>query len=109
MAERRILDGVKVVDFTRVVAGPYATRMLADMGAEVVTIDSPVGADGGASEAGPRRSAGSVENNLGKRSIVLDLKSEDGIEVARALAAQADVLVENFSPGVMERMGKSVV
>ena len=105
MAERRILEGVKVVDFTRVVAGPYATRMLADMGAEVVTIDSPVGADGGESEAGARRSAGSVENNLGKRSIVLDLKSEDGIEVARALAAQADVLVENFSPGVMERMG----
>ena len=105
MSRRRILDGLRVVDFTRVVAGPYATRMLADMGAEVVTIDSPLGADGGAAESGPRRSAGSVENNLGKRSIVLDLKSEGGLEVARALAVRADVLVENFSPGVMERMG----
>jgi CoA:oxalate CoA-transferase len=105
MVDRRILEGMKVVDFTRVVAGPYATRILADMGADVVKIDSPVGAGGGQSESGTRRSAGSVENNLGKRSIVIDLKSENGIEVARALAVQADVLVENFSPGVMEQVG----
>ena len=102
MAARRILEGVRVVDFTRVVAGPYATRMLADMGAEVIVIDAPAGADGGAVESGPRRSAGSVENNLGKRSIVLDLKSDGGRAVALALAARADVLVENFSPGVMD-------
>jgi len=105
MSERQILSDVKVLDFTRVVAGPYATRMLADMGADVIVVDSPVGADGGGAEQGPRRSAGSVENNLGKRSIVLDLKSEDGIEVAEALVLECDVLVENFSPGVMDQLG----
>ena len=102
-----------MIDFTRVVAGPYATRMLADMGADVIKIDPPLGQEapgtGGAASAqdpeAPRRSAGSVENNLGKRSIVLDLKSPDGIEVAHALVAQADVLVENFQPEVMERLG----
>ena len=110
MAERRILEGTQVIDFTRVVAGPYATRMLADMGAEVIKIDAPVGQEtpgGGGAPAGegPRRAAGSVENNLGKRSIVLDLKSPEGVEVARDLIAGADVLVENFRPEAMGRLG----
>ena len=110
MSQRRILEGTRVIDFTRVVAGPYATRMLADMGAEVIKIDAPLGqaspgADGTPAGDGPRRAAGSVENNLGKRSIVLDLKDPAGLEVARDLIARADVLVENFRPEAMGRLG----
>lgn len=97
---RKILDGVRVVDFTRVVAGPYCTRMLADMGASVVKVDAPFEAGGK-----PVRANGSVQNNLGKRSITLDLKHPDGVEVARRLVASADVVVENFAPGVMGRLG----
>lgn len=97
---RKILEGVRVVDFTRVVAGPYCTRMLADMGADVVKVDAPF-------EAGrkPVRANGSVQNNLGKRSIALDLKHPEGAEAARRLIASADVVVENFTPGVMGRLG----
>ena len=112
MADRRMLQGTVVIDFTRVVAGPYATRMLADMGADVIKVDAPPGQEapgsGGtpsAEGAGLTRSAGSVENNLGKRSIVLDLKSAEGVAVARDLIAGADVLVENFQPEVMDRLG----
>ncbi len=97
---RKILDGLQVVDFTRVVAGPYCTRMLADMGAAVVKVDAPF-VPGGK----PVRANGSVQNNLGKRSIALDLKQPGGIEVARRLIAVADVVVENFAPGVMARLG----
>lgn len=97
---RKILEGVRVVDFTRVVAGPYCTRMLADMGASVVKVDAPFEAGGK-----PVRANGSVQNNLGKRSIALDLKHPDGREVARRLIAAADVVVENFAPGVMGRLG----
>lgn len=97
---RKILEGVRVIDFTRVVAGPYCTRMLADMGAAVVKVDAPFAAGGK-----PVRANGSVQNNLGKRSIALDLKHPDGIEVARRLIASADVVVENFAPGVMGRLG----
>ncbi|TAJ21669.1 MAG: CoA transferase [Dehalococcoidia bacterium] len=97
---RKILEGVRVVDFTRVVAGPYCTRMLADMGAAVVKVDAPFTAGGK-----PVRANGSVQNNLGKRSIALDLKHPDGVEVARRLMASADVVVENFAPGVMARLG----
>lgn len=97
---RKILEGVRVVDFTRVVAGPYCTRMLADMGASVVKVDAPFRAGGQ-----PVRANGSVQNNLGKRSISLDLKHADGVEVARRLIALADVVVENFAPGVMNRLG----
>ena len=97
--DRRILDGVRVVDFTRVIAGPYCTRMLADMGAEVVKVDAIPERDV------VTRTSGSAGNNLGKQSIALDLKHPDGLRVARDLAARADVLVENFSPGVMGRFG----
>ncbi len=97
---RKILEGVRVVDFTRVVAGPYCTRILADMGAVVVKVDAPFEAGGK-----PVRANGSVQNNLGKRSIALDLKSPEGAEVARRLIASADVVVENFAPGVMARLG----
>lgn len=110
MDRRRILAGTQVLDFTRVVAGPYATRMLADMGADVIKIDAPPGregpgADGTPTGGGPLRAAGSVENNLGKRSIVLDLKAAEGVAVARDLVSRADVLVENFRPEAMGRLG----
>ena len=97
---RKILEGVRVVDFTRVVAGPYCTRILADMGAAVVKVDAPF--EGGGK---PVRANGSVQNNLGKRSIAIDLKRPEGAEVARRLIASADVVVENFAPGVMGRLG----
>ena len=100
MKQRRILEGIRVLDFTRVVAGPYTTRVLADLGAEVIKVDQPP-----ASQEAPARTAGSVANNLGKRSIAINLKTEVGLEVALALAARADVLVENFRPGVMAELG----
>jgi len=93
-----ILSGIQVLDFTRVVAGPYCTRILADLGAQVIKVDKvPEGED-------PVRSDGSAGNNVGKRSIAIDLKQESGIEVALKLAANADVIVENFRPGVMDRL-----
>ena len=94
---RRILTGVTVLDVTQIVAGPYATRMLADLGADVIRIEPP------AVLAGEQRGRGGL--NLGKRSIVLDLKKAEGIEIALKLAAHADVLVENYRPGALTRLG----
>ncbi|MDP6822238.1 MAG: CaiB/BaiF CoA-transferase family protein [Dehalococcoidia bacterium] len=99
MSDRRILEDVTVLDFTRVIAGPYCTRMLADMGANVIKIDAIPESDG------PTRTSGSAGNNMGKRSITLDLKHPEGSQIARELVGRADVLVENFSPGVMDRLG----
>ncbi len=98
MNGRRILEGVSVLDFTRVIAGPYCTRMLADMGANVFKIDA-------IPESPTTRTSGSAGNNMGKRSITLDLKHPEGIKIAHELVALADVVVENFSPGVMDRLG----
>jgi crotonobetainyl-CoA:carnitine CoA-transferase CaiB-like acyl-CoA transferase len=93
----RVLDGVRVLDFGQYLAGPLAAMMLADQGAEVIRIDPP---------GGPRwQSAANAILQRGKRSIVLDLKQPADVEIARRLVAQADVLVENFRPGVMERLG----
>jgi CoA:oxalate CoA-transferase len=97
---RRVLEGIEVLDFTRVVAGPLCTRMLADAGANVLKIDRPTpDADG------PTRATGSPSANLGKRSIAVDLSQPDGVAVARDAVARADVIVENFTPGVMTRLG----
>ncbi len=98
--ERRILDGVHVLDLTQIVAGPLCTRMLADLGADVIKVER-LPQQG----RGPVRSAGSVPANLGKRSIALDLKRPEAAAVAHDLAARADVLVENFAPGVLARLG----
>lgn len=106
-----ILSGVRVLDLTRMLSGPYATMMLADHGAEVVKIEPPTGDTSRAN--GPFRADDSahahagyfVSLNRSKRSVVLDLRSEAGRERLRALVAEADILVENFRPGVMERMG----
>lgn len=103
-----ILSGVRVADFSRVLAGPYATMMLADFGADVIKIESPAGDDTRAwrppvDDAGESTYFGAVNRN--KRSVVCDLTTAEGLAAARALAESADVVVENFRPGVMERFG----
>ncbi|MCX7960551.1 MAG: CoA transferase [Burkholderiales bacterium] len=100
------LDGVFVLDFSAMVAGPYCTRLLADLGAEVVKVEPPEGDYmrlRSPLRAGESAYFGAL--NCGKRSVALDLRTERGREVARALAQRADVLVENFRPGVMKRLG----
>src|ERR1700682_6515010 len=100
------LDGLLVVDFTRVVAGPACTQTLADFGAEVIKIENPDGGDDTRSYehadlAG--ESAAFVSLNRNKRGIVLDLTKPEARDVARELIARADVVVENFSAGVMKK------
>jgi crotonobetainyl-CoA:carnitine CoA-transferase CaiB-like acyl-CoA transferase len=99
------LQGLRVLDFSTTIAGPHCTRMLADMGAEVIKIES---ADGETMRTRPpvRNRCSTVFGglNVGKHSLVLDLKSPDAIEVVRRLVAKADILVENFRPGVMRRL-----
>ncbi len=97
---RRILEGVRVLDITQIVAGPVCTRMLADLGADIVKIDQPA-----AAPSSSRRTAGPAGQNVGKRSIVVDLKDDAGREIARELVAKADVLVENYRPGALDRLG----
>ena len=102
------LDGLLVVDFTRVVAGPACTQTLADFGAEVIKIENPDGGDDTRSYehadlAG--ESAAFVSLNRNKRDITLDLTKPEAREVARELIARADVVVENFSSGVMRKYG----
>jgi len=95
----RPLDGVRVIDFTSFIAGPFCPRLLADLGAEVLKIELPGG--------DPFRFVqyGFVGWNRGKRSVVLDLKAADGVEAMKALIATSDVLVDNVRVGVMERLG----
>ena len=98
-------QGLRVLDFSTTIAGPHCTRMLADMGAEVIKIES---AEGETMRTRPplRSQCSTVfgQLNIGKNSLVLDLKSPAGIEVVRRLIAGTDVLVENFRPGVMRRL-----
>jgi crotonobetainyl-CoA:carnitine CoA-transferase CaiB-like acyl-CoA transferase len=101
------LEGVRVLDFTRVLAGPAASLALADLGAEVIKIEPPATGDETRSFP-PFRDGEShyfLSVNRGKKSIVLDLKSEAGVAIAKQLAAQCDVLIENYRPGVMDRLG----
>ncbi len=103
------LDGIRVVDFTHFIAGPFATMMLADMGANVIKIEAPGRGDDFRQypPVHPDLAQGApfLWSNRNKRSVALDLKTPEGLEVARALIATADVVVENFSTGVMERFG----
>jgi crotonobetainyl-CoA:carnitine CoA-transferase CaiB-like acyl-CoA transferase len=101
------LDGVKVVDLTRVLAGPYCTMVLGDLGAEVVKIERFPGGDD-SRRLGPHANGESfcfAMANRNKRSLALDLKSPKGRDIALRLMADADVVVENFRPGVTERLG----
>ncbi|MFA6034754.1 MAG: CoA transferase [Myxococcota bacterium] len=100
------LEGLKVLDFSHVLAGPCCTMILADYGADVIKVEPAAGDP--SRQYGPHQKGESIyfaSINRGKRSIVLDLKSEEGKNAARILAMGCDVLVENFRPGVMERLG----
>jgi crotonobetainyl-CoA:carnitine CoA-transferase CaiB-like acyl-CoA transferase len=102
------LDGVRVLDFSHVLAGPMCTRLLVDLGAEVLRVESTRRADTpwrSASDPDLKRMHAYIMVHRGKKSITLDLKSEAGGDLARRLAAVADVVVENFSADVMERLG----
>lgn len=100
------LKGLKVIDMGQMVAAPYCTSIMADMGADVIKVESPSGDI--ARNALPKKDGVStyfINFNRSKRGIVLNLKTEAGKDVLRRLIRQADVLVENFRPGVMERLG----
>jgi crotonobetainyl-CoA:carnitine CoA-transferase CaiB-like acyl-CoA transferase len=101
------LDGYRVVDLTSMVSGPSATMLLADQGADVVKVENPQGGDHTRAAANRRGgySASFLNNNRNKRSIVLDLKTPGGAEVLKRLAAGADVFIQNFRAGVIDRMG----
>ncbi|HEX3956317.1 MAG TPA: CoA transferase [Trebonia sp.] len=104
--DRPALAGVKIADFSTLMAGPYCTRLLADLGAEVVKVESPTG-DMIRTAAPVRdgRSSYWASLNVGKRSVVLDLKSPRAQAAGAELVGWADVVVENFRPGVMARLG----
>ncbi len=101
------LEGIRVVDLTRILSGPFCSMFLADMGAEVIKIEDPDGGD-------PVRGQGEARNgyslyfasfNRNKRSITLDLRSAEGKEILRDLIRRADVVVNNYRPGVMDKIG----
>jgi crotonobetainyl-CoA:carnitine CoA-transferase CaiB-like acyl-CoA transferase len=104
---RHVLDGYKVLDFTHIVAGPTCTLMLAEMGAEVIKVE--FAPHGDAARRGPYlvndRSGYFVQHNRGKKGLCIDLKHPEGNEIIRGLIPQVDVLVENYAPGVMGRLG----
>jgi formyl-CoA transferase len=100
------LSGIRVIDLTTTIAGPYAARLLADVGARVVKVESPEGEV--MRNAPPVRDGASSyfgQLNAGKRSIAIDLKNPSGADILRRLVRDADVLVENYRPGVMRRLG----
>lgn len=102
------LAGIRVLDFTRVLAGPFCTMLLADMGAEVIKIEQPVKGDDTRAFGPPfdrGESAYFLSVNRGKKSVTLDLKTAAGREVVRRLVTRSDVLVENFRPGALKKLG----
>lgn len=107
----KALDGIRVVDFSWVLAGPIGTRLLASFGAEVLRIESSNKPDSMRSQIGPDGKPdldlGGLFNsvNAGKKSLTLDLATPDGLQLAKDLVAEADVVVNNFRPGAMDRMG----
>ncbi len=108
MAEmKHVLDGYKVLDFTQVLAGPTATRMMAEMGAEIIKVE--LAPNGDPSRALPflrdGRSAYYIQQNRGKKSLCIDAKTPAGLEIIKALIPKVDVIIENYAPGVIARMG----
>ena len=111
MPEKGPLSGITVIDLTRVLAGPYCTMMLADLGARVIKVETPHGGDD-ARHFGPfvetpdgGKSAYFMSLNRGKESIALDLKKDADKVILESLLATADILVENYRPGAMEKLG----
>lgn len=106
------LQGVKVIDFTHYIAGPFCTKLLADYGAEVIKIERPNGGDPARGmgpfyhdEPGMEKSGLFLHLNTNKKSITLNLKTELGHRIAKELVEEADLVVESFPPGVMDRLG----
>src|SRR5262249_19129175 len=101
------LAGIRIIDLTSMLSGPWATMILGDQGADVIKVETPGEGDHTRS-AGNRRHgfwASFLNLNRNKRSITIDLKTAEGRELLEKLAATADVLVQNFRPGVVERLG----
>ena len=107
MSQRKPLTGIKVLDFTRLFAGPFCTMLLGDLGADVAKVEGPEGDP--IRHQGPPfyrdHSFSFLAANRNKRSIAIDMKSPEGRALARQLALAADIIVENFRPGVMKRLG----
>ena len=103
------LAGIRVLDFTRVLAGPFATQILSDLGAEIIKLEPP--GSGDETRGFPPHRGGEshyfIAINRGKRSIVIDLRTDEGKQVVKQLVATVDVVVENYRPGVMDRLGLS--
>ncbi len=104
--QTRPLHGLRILDFSTTIAGPHCTRLLADMGADVIKVESP-GGDLMRSRPVQRSGAGTMfgQLNAGKKSIVLDLKRPEAIAAVKKLVAQVDIVLENYRPGVMKRLG----
>jgi crotonobetainyl-CoA:carnitine CoA-transferase CaiB-like acyl-CoA transferase len=100
------LEGIRVLDFTRFMQGPYATRIFADLGADVIKVERPGGEWDRRLRPSPSGFAGFFHAlNRGKKSIAVDIKTEEGRDVIMRIAADCDVVIENFRPGVMDRLG----
>ncbi len=100
------LDGIRVLDFTRVLAGPHATRMMCDLGADVIKLEPPAGDL--TRFATPKVNGLAtyfVQQNAGKRNVSIDLSTDAGGDLARRLSDHCDVVIENYRPGVMARLG----
>jgi formyl-CoA transferase len=102
------LDGVRVLDLSRILAGPYCSMMLADLGADVIKVERPGGGDPTRSWGPPfvgEESTYFLSTNRGKRSICVDIQEPEGVAVVRRLAKRADIVIENFLPGAADRLG----
>ena len=103
----KMLEGIKVLDFTQYLSGPTVTRLMVEMGAEIIKVEAAPGGD--PSRLLPLvvdgRSGYFVQQNRGKQSLCVDLRTPEGIAIVKALVAKVDVVVENFGPGVMEKRG----
>ena len=103
---QRPLEGIRVLDFTRVLSGPHATRMLSDLGAEVIKVEPPMGDM--TRFAMPRVNSLSsyfIQQNIGKKNISLDMTKPQAVELLKKLVSHCDIVIENFRPGVMRKMG----
>ena len=101
------LDGIRVIDLTTVISGPLATMTLGDQGADIIKVEHPAGGDFSRQVATRRAdmSASFLNNNRNKRSVTLDLKTKEGVTAVKTMASQSDVFIQNFRPGVAERLG----
>lgn len=102
------MEGFKVLELSRTLAGPYATMLLADMGAEVIKVEQPNTGDESRRFVPPKWNEEScyyLSANRNKKGITLDLKSEEGVAIVKQLVKESDVLVENFRTGTMEKLG----